>query len=380
MTAANSHAHDERGKLLVPETKDWIEWTSVEDFLEHCPDRYEMLIDALDLDHPGLAKVKEAVEKDDKAAACEALLTYYAGPGRCEWMLARLGEPNERHLEIADGILERRHHKGSTVCIIPEKNGAWDWNFTGPKGNREFAYNLNRHPFFSHLYQAYRKTGDEKYAQAFDRIVRDWILHTVYPGKKHEYVWTWRVLEAGLRMRGWTVAFHGFLESDGFTPAGRLLMLSSFVQHGRYIRMHHWKRHNHALMEHDGLNRIGLAFPELKEAEGWHRYALKEMLGEMDHQVYPDGAHDELSSGYHWVSLKSYEEIDDICRAAGREVPQTYRDRLVEMYDYWAGLVRPDLSLPQNNRSDRSAAAGRLLAAAEKYNRPDWRYIDTNGK
>ena len=119
-------------------------------------------------------------------------------------------------MERADEVFQRRHHKGNNVGIVPENNGAWDWNYTGPKKNREYAFNLNRHKSFSTLLQAYRKTGDEKYAQAFDRLVRDWILHTVYPGKKHEYVWTWRVLEAGLRMRNWTLAFHGFQQSEGF--------------------------------------------------------------------------------------------------------------------------------------------------------------------
>jgi len=270
------------------------------------------------------------------------------------------------------------------------RHGAWDWNYGGPKKDREFAFNLNRHQFFTHLYQAWRKTGAGRYAETFDQIVRDWVLHTVYPGLEPEgvktgpggsaYTWTWRVLEAALRMRTWTTAFYGFQNSDAFTPAARLLMLSSMVDHGRYIRRHHWKRHNHALMEHDGLNRLGLAFPEFKEAEGWHQHAFSEMLKEMDHQVFPDGAHDELSSGYHWVSLSSFENLAEVAMAAGRKVPREYRDRIVEMYDYWAGLVRPDGSLPQNNRADRGIATGRLLAAAERYNRPDWRYIATSGR
>lgn len=372
-------ARDEKGELIRPQDSTWLKATSIEDVLQRWPQRIDLLLGALDLEQSALSKVNAAVEAGDKKAACSALLDYYREEGQCEWLLKRLPEPNDRHLAMASDILERKHHKGTTVGVIPETNGAWDWNYTGPKGNREFAFNLNRHQFFPHLLLAYRQTGDEQYARAFDRIVRDWILHTVYPGEKDQYVWTWRVLEAGLRMRSWTIAFHGFLHSDSFTPAGRLLMLSSLVQHGRYIKLHHWRHHNHALMEHDGLNRLGLALPELKEAEGWHQYAVKEMLSEMDHQVYPDGAHDELSSGYHWVSLNSYEEIDAICRAAGRSVPGAYRQRIIEMYDYWAGLVRPDQSLPQNNRSDRGHAKGRLLAAAETYNRPDWRYMATNG-
>ncbi|MFW6132434.1 MAG: heparinase II/III family protein [Planctomycetota bacterium] len=381
MTADFASARDERGKLIRPKDESWREATSVEDVLARWPERVDLLLSALDLERSGLEVVKAAVAAGDKAQACRALLAYYADEGLCRWILERLPEPRDRHVEIAGDILERRHRKGRTVGTIPVRaGGAWDWNYTGPKGDREFAFNLNRHPFLDDLLQAWRKTGDEKYARAFDRIIRDWVLHTVYPGEEHQYVWTWRVLEAGLRMRQWLPAFHGFAEAEGFTPAGRLLMLSSFVQHARYIKMHHWSRHNHALMELDGLNRLALALPELKQADAWSGYALEEMLDELDHQVYPDGAHDELSSGYHWVSLHSFEQVAAVCRAAGRAVPDEYRKRLVDMYDYWAGLVRPDGSLPQNNRSDRSDPTRRILAAAERYDRPDWRYIVTNGR
>ena len=380
MCASGVHARDEQGELIRPQDETWLDATSVDDVLSRWPERVDLLFDSLDLDHPGLEQVKQEIDSGDRSGACRALLRYYETAGRCEWIVDRLPEPSDRHVEIADDILQRKHHKGDTVGTVPVDNGAWDWNYTGPKGNREYAFNLNRHPFFHHLLLAWQKTGEEKYAEAFDRIVRDWIIHTVYPGEDHQYVWTWRVLEAGLRMRFWLPAFHGFLKSDAFTPAGRLLMLSSFVQHGEYIKMHHWEKHNHALMEFDGLNRLGLALPELDKAEGWHQYAMRKMLGEMDHQVYPDGAHDELSSGYHWVSLRSYEGIADICRDAGRDVPEKYRKRVVDMYDYWVGLVRPDGSMPQNNRADRRGPVNRILRAAEKYDRPDWRYIITNGE
>jgi len=376
-----TRAGREAGELIEPASEAWQAITSVEDVLDHAPDRIETLLGALDLDRPGLEKVKAAVEAGEKAAACEALLDYYAGPGRKPWVIDLLGEPGDGDVARAEITVAGRHEaQGGVGGAVATRHGAWDWNDAGPKNDREYAFNLNRHPFFTHLGQAWRKTGEAKYAETFDRRVRDWILHAVYPGlESHEGTWTWRVLEAGLRMRSWTFAFHGFQASEAFTPAARLLMLASFVEHGRYIRKFHWRRHNHALMEHDGLNRLALAFPEFEASEAWHRYAFEQMLEEMDHQVYPDGAHDELSSGYHGVSLSSFENLAQVAMAAGREVPGDYMERIVAMYDYWAGLVRPDGSLPQNNRSDRGKITGRLLAAAERYGREDWRYAATQG-
>ncbi|MFW6045143.1 MAG: heparinase II/III family protein, partial [Planctomycetota bacterium] len=371
---------DESGELLRPEDDSWLEWTSIDDVLEHRPERVDLLLNSLDLDREGLEPVREAVESGDKKAACRALLDYFENEGREEWVYNRLGEPSDKHIEQANDILEGRFFGRGATAEMPEEHGAWDWNYMGPKNNREFAFKLNRHPFFVSLFQAWRKTGEEKYARVFDRLVRDWILHTVYWDDKHQYGFTWRVLEAGLRMRSWTVTFHGFQDSETFTPAARLLMLSSFVEHGRYIKKHHWTGHNHALMEHDGLNRVGLTFPEFKEAEQWHEYAYEQMMKEMDEQVYPDGAHDELSSNYHWVSLSSFENLADITREAGREVPEDYRSRLIDMYDYFVGLVRPNATLPQNQRSDYRDFKGPMLRAAERYDRPDWRYIVTAGE
>ena len=373
--------HREAGALDLPVDDTWQHATAIDDLLERRPERVDMVLHALDLDRDDLAAVARAVGAGDRRAACRALLAYYAAGPHADWLLGMLPAATDRHVQMADDVIERRISVANATGVVPlAQQGAWDWNDRGPKRDREYAFELNRHPYITTLLQAWRRTGNEEYAAAFDRIIRDWVLHTRYPGDEHASTWTWRVLEAGLRMRHWTTAFHGFANADAFTPAGRLLMLSSLIEHGRYIQPHHWQRHNHALMEHDGLNRLGLAFPEFREAEGWHRYALNEMLAEMQHQVYPDGAHDELSSAYHWCSLTSFEQVAHVCRAAGRTVDPAYVQRLEEMYDYWIGLCRPDGALPQNNRSTYMNIRQRALRAAETYQRPDWRYIVTNGR
>lgn len=373
--------HQEAGELVRPDDESWIEATDIESVLTRWPERVDLLFDALDLERDGLGGVKPALEAGRRAEACQALIAYYRGPGRCQWILDRLPEPVEQHEERAAEVSDGDVRVANAVGTVPEReHEAWDWNYRGPNRDREYAYELNRHPYFTQLLLGYRASGEEEYAATFDKVVRDWVLHTVCPGDEHQNWWTWRVLETGLRVRHWAPAFHGFADSDAFSPVARLLMLSSLVEHGRYIRRHHWQNHNHALMEHAGLNLLALAFPEFKEAADWHQYVRDEMLSEIEQQVYPDGAHDELSSSYHWCSLSNYEQFAADCRAAGRDVGKDYHHRLERLYDYWVGLVRPTGSLPQNNRSNFMRPARIVQKAATTYQRPDWRYIVTNGR
>ena len=139
----------ERGEVSPPEDTSWLEATSVEDVLSRWPERVDSLLEAVNLEYPGLEKVREAVEADDRAAACHALLDYYSRRGRKDWVVSRLGVPRPAHVEGADLVLDDRHRaQGNVTGRVPEEHEAWDWNYTGPKGDREFAFNLNRHQTF----------------------------------------------------------------------------------------------------------------------------------------------------------------------------------------------------------------------------------------
>ena len=82
MSMSDAPANREAGELRKPDSKAWLEITSVEDVLAQAPKRVDTLLKALDLDHPGLEKVKAVVEAGDKAAAYRALLDFCADKGR----------------------------------------------------------------------------------------------------------------------------------------------------------------------------------------------------------------------------------------------------------------------------------------------------------
>ena len=373
-TLATAEASRERGELIAPKSDAWLEWTSVEDILEHRPERIDTLLKALDLEREELEKVKAALERGDKAAACHALLDYYAGPGRKAWAYKDVGEPGEKQQDRADNVLARRvpGHDG-VVGIVPRVHGGWDWGHRGPSDDPQYAYLLNRHPFLTSLYQTWRATGEAKYAEAFDRIIRDWVLHAGYSKFDHGHA---NNLNAAFRMKGWPIAFYGFLDSPHFTEAGRLLMLASIMVHGEALdRVGGWRR-----PEFDALFRVGAGFPEFEASSRWEHHAMQRMLKTFRRQVYPDGAYDELSPHYHMVAINRFEGFAQFAEQAGRELPPDLGEGLEAMHTYYAGLIRPDGSMPQLNRADRDRPTQLLLGAAERYDRPDWRYMATAGR
>jgi hypothetical protein len=137
----------------------------------------------------------------------------------------------------------------------------------------------------------------------------------------------WRELEVGLRLASpWPAAFHGLQASPDFAPATRLLMLASIGEQAEYLRRFHGLHPNHLLMEMNGLAQAAVSFPEFRAAESWFDYAASEMLPQLDRQVYPDEAQNELSSSYHLVVLRQFEHSARLAeRRAGGRLAAGYR-------------------------------------------------------
>jgi hypothetical protein len=378
----------------------WKRIVSVEEVCSVYPNRIRLLLAALDLSRRGLEAVQTAATRGDTVAACEALLAYYQKADHGNLLDQ---EPDER--PEAELLLTARQLLGDTVTFsgitarVPKlAAGAWEWTYTGPKGDQEFGYSLNGHQYFLSLFQAWKLTGNEAYTKTFDRLIRDWIVHNPFPaegdsifivlnsqGSKLDYrdigEVRWRTLEAGNRLGvSWPRLFFGFQKSEAFTPAARLLMIAGLFGHAEYLKEYHKKGHNWTTMEMNGLALTGLTFPEFKNAEAWATYALNVMKEEIFRQVYPDGVQKEISTKTQWVALMRFESVADYFRKAGREIPDNYVARLEEMYAYLAYAMRPDGHQPLNNDSDHEDLRPRVLKAAKIFHRPDWVWIATNGK
>lgn len=336
----------------------------------------EAFFEAMDLSRKELAGVKKAVAAKDWAGAQQAFAKHVRTRTKPVWFsdwknrsepqdrdaeveLVRVGDRAVRNVDL--DVVARIVANQLTSCRVEQDFGGeinWELN---PINYKEWTWQLSRHPFWVTLGQAYWKTGDEQYAQAFVRQMRHWIHNVLVPVGEDGNRWyedakmgtdrtnCWRTIECGIRMgQTWPAAFYYFLSSPTFTDADVCLMVKSMVEHARHLTL--WPRGgNWQTMQANGQYHVGVLFPEFKEAERWRQIAMQSLYEELDKQVYPDGAQIELSSGYHQVSLRNFVMGYSVGVLNKMPIPKDFVDKLERMYHYDLYLAMPNLLMPALN-------------------------------
>jgi len=357
----------------------WREITTCEDLCDRMPERVQGWVDALDLEQEGLLPVREAVATGDLPGACEALIACVWESCAGSWL--RGGTADRPSSGVDDVLNDTFTIQGVTGKVPRNVDGGIDWYHRGPRNDHEFALLFNRHGFFGALLRSWQATGDAKYAAAFDILVRDWVTHNPPPDERTREP-NWRPLEVGLRSGySWPQSLFGFYEAKEVSPAARMMMIGCLGDHADYL-MKHWGHANPniTLMELNGMGNVPMVFDIFRSGSAWLETATNGMLEQLGKQVYPDGAQNELTVGYHEVARRHFEHFADTLEQTGRDVPELFRSTLKAMWTYTAGVLRPDGHIPMNNDSDRHPKRDEVLAAAEKYGRPDWAYAASNGE
>jgi len=291
------------------------------------------LIEAMNLEVPGMETVAGAVGKGEQKAALAALADFFRHRQEpCDFCAK--GELDAAGRSAAAEVL--RHHVTS-VGIPYTFAGAIDWYFnptTAPGSklprDNEWMWQLNRHNEWATLARAYRGSGDERYAREFAEQLSSWLRDCPMPEKK---AWNapgsaWRTIECGIRTaNAWPTALAAFRASPSLNDRLLLDWLKSWIEHGRYLSRHP-THGNWLTMEMNGLYHVGTLVPFAKEAESWRTAAAERLRKEMSVQVYPDGAQIELTPGYHNVALRNMLGIYKIAKAYGRELPAGYTNGL----------------------------------------------------
>lgn len=200
----------------------------------------------------------------------------------------------------------------------------WDYN---PGGDPEYVWQFNRHRYFITLGQAYQLTGDEKYAECYAEMLKDWILTN--PLTEERKLTTWRILEAGFRGEYWTKAFAYFKDSPAVTDELVTLFEECLHVHARYlISMHSPYRliSNWGVIENHGLFEIALTLPESETTQEYIRTATEHLEKLARMAVMPDGVEWEQSPMYHNEVLKCYLDVILLADRNGIALPETIRD------------------------------------------------------
>ncbi|MCK4628459.1 MAG: hypothetical protein KAT56_05615, partial [Sedimentisphaerales bacterium] len=185
----------------------------------------ERLFSLLNLNTPGMEKVKAAAQARDFNRAEEELLNYMRNRENVRTQIPwrkRLEHKGryarKEEIIIADDALKHLFggHPGDHRRLFPAQQFGKDidWKSDAVK-DREWIWHLNMMPFWRTLAKTYWHTGDEKYARGFFRQINDWVVKNP-PDGNHT---TWRRIDAGIRMAGpWQDAYFHFLASSSLTP------------------------------------------------------------------------------------------------------------------------------------------------------------------
>lgn len=321
--------------------------------------------DLLNLDYPGLEKVKAACSRQDWNEAARTLLDYYrhrSGVVHPDINPARL-TISEEEQKWADDALEHTFfvHKGYQPSFNYGKDINWQY---WPVQDNELRWQLHRHKWFTPMGKAYRLSGDEKYAREWALQYIDWIKkNPLTQVEKEEYElvsagevkgnaenvrFAWRPLEVSNRLQDQTSQFLLFVPAQAFTPEFLTEFLVNYHRHALHILANYSDQGNHLLFEAQRMVYAGAFFPEFKEAPSWRESGISILNREIKKQVYPDGGQYELDPHYHLAAINIFCKALRMADVNGfrAEFPDEYMDTVKNMIEFYSNICFPDYSNP----------------------------------
>jgi uncharacterized heparinase superfamily protein len=248
-------------------------------------------------------------------------------------------------------------------------------------GDVKIIWELNRHQWLVRLGQAYRLTGEARYAEAFASFVREWVRANPY-GIGINWASS---LEVALRLIAWCWALVHFRGSAALSSDLLAEMVSGIRTHACHIERflsHYFSPNTHLTGEALGLFYAGVVFPEPRAAARWREAGARILVRQIERQVLPDGVHFELSTCYHRYTMEIYLHFLILARRNGVPIPAHVSELVRRMADFLLAVRRPDGSIPEIGDADGGwllpfvprepdDARGVLSVAAALFGSPD---------
>lgn len=237
----------------------------------------------------------------------------------------------------------------------------------------KFPWELARCQHFLTLAQAWRVTGEARFAQEILDQIRDFHEKNP-PGVGVNWTCT---MDVGIRAANWAIALDLVNNCEDVPEEQFFDAYSCLFDHGIFIRANlentYETTSNHYLSNVVGLHFIGAFFQDLPTGKDWIEFSARSVQKEIDVQVLPDGADFESSVPYHRLVIELFLGSYRLSQHLGQPFSAHFAKRLGEMVDYLCGVLLPNGEMPIFGDADD----GRLMIATDygNWNRKDARHL-----
>ena len=336
----------------------------------------------LNLDYPGLEKVKAHYEAGEYAYAAHFLLEYYRSRTEVYNSNPDLVNPNLTDAEkrIADQALEHRYYVKyggvestdettgvETYWSFLDSDGNIDWSFlpAGVDYKSEFSYQKNRLQWMIPQAKAYRATGNEEYLKNWIETWWSWLAAYPCPeGKTSSMEWTGLQLSSRISVQ--TDILWYYIHSENFTPALLTQFLKALSNHMECLRNNWYKTDtsNIRLSQDRAYTIAAIMYPEFRNSGIWLNEGAASISTQLDTQFLEDGVHNEFDISYHFgeTGLAAFTELYAVALANDKLslFPSDYTAKLYKATQFMKDVIYPNYSV-DNFNDTRSARVSRSV-------------------
>ena len=354
------------------------------------------VLDKLNLNYPGLERVKAYYDNQDTTLAAHELLIYYRNRGNV--LNPNIDLINTSASDVdknkANQALEYRFCVAKFVeKANDEKNPADDlyYSFKGENNtikwgfkpdnksvDREFLYQQHRHQWMEPQAKTYFVSKDEKYFKSWMEVYTSWM--TKYPcpnaafpeGEKEikdlEPGYEWKGLQPAERVLAQTNILQYYLYSPNMTPDWLCTVLNAYAETVEMVKMNYYKEGNIRITQGEAVATAGIMMPEFKNAESWVTDGIAAM--DFDKQFRPDGVHSDLDLSYHMGAIADYLEIYKVAQANSKLslLPGNFVEKLEGAVNFVQDMIYPDYTVDNfNDTRSISFSKGTLMNRLKDY-------------
>jgi hypothetical protein len=230
-----------------------------------------------------------------------------------------------------------------------------EWSFETmrpPRSDIKLPWELARCQHWPALGQAYRLTGDDRFALEIASELLDFMEANPI-GTAVNWACT---MDVALRAANWAIGLELVRGCVALTHDFWREAYEALFDHGTFIETHlentYGVTSNHFLSNVVGLFFLAAVFDDLPRGRLWEHRCREWLVEEMATQVLPDGADFESSVPYHRLMIELFLGSARLADYRGAPLPPGVRARLRNMVDYLAAVQRPDGLMPQVGDAD----------------------------